>query len=209
MSIVSFCFFPHSRFRLPRGSQVLATPNKSDLKLGVAPSCANSACCQNFRSYRMSSSRYFFPALFSAVLLPATLLAAWNDQLQGSPVLEFFPNRIIGATPQTSSVAQDSHGRLFVGSDALLVYDGATWTSHPLPDSYNLTALCFGPDEKLWAGAHNQVALCHRLHHAHNLSLYLPPFVRCPAAFTVQVFSMNCPFPARIDDDNIARRTCC
>lgn len=105
----------------------------------------------------MSSTRHS-PLLFLvAGLLPAMLLAAWNDHQQGSPVLDFFPNRIIGATPQTTSMIQDSQGRLFVGSDALLVYDGVNWTSHTLPASYSLNALCFGPDQKLWAGAHNQI----------------------------------------------------
>ena len=105
----------------------------------------------------MSPNRSFIPALIIAVLFPALGRAAWSDRQQGSPALEFYPNRVIGATPQTTTMVQDAHGRLYVGSDALLVFDGVTWTSHPLPDSYNLAALCFGPDQKLWAGAYNQV----------------------------------------------------
>ena len=105
----------------------------------------------------MRPTRHLLLAVLFAGLLPATVQAAWSDHQQGSPSLDFFPTRIIGATPQTGTVAQDSRGRLFVGSDALLVYDGATWSSHPLPDSYGLAALHFGPDHKLWVGAYNQV----------------------------------------------------
>ena len=105
----------------------------------------------------MRLPRQFIQAVFLVFLLPVAGLASWHDHQQGSPALDFFPNRIIGATPQTSMIVQDSRGRLFVGSDALLVYDGANWSSHPLPDSYNLMALCFGPEQKLWAGAHNQI----------------------------------------------------
>jgi len=100
--------------------------------------------------------RFFLPVCFSG-LLSATVSAAWNDHRQANPILEFFPNRLTGATPQTGPVVQDARGRLFVGSDTLLVYDGVTWTSHPLPDSYNLAALSFGSGGRLWAGAHNQV----------------------------------------------------
>src|SRR6266702_4350521 len=99
----------------------------------------------------MSPTRIIFLTALLAVLLSTTAFAAWNDCWQGSPSLDFFPNRAIGATPQTGPVVQDRKGRLFVGSDALLVYDGVSWTSHLLPDSHDLTALCFGPDNKLWA----------------------------------------------------------
>ncbi len=105
----------------------------------------------------MSPNRHFFPPVLFALLFTALSHAAWNDKWQGGPALEFFPNRIIGATPQTTAAVQDAQGRLFVGSDALLVFDGVNWTSHPLPDSYGLAALCFGPDHKLWAGGHNQI----------------------------------------------------
>jgi len=100
--------------------------------------------------------RLFLTALFASSL-SATVSAAWNDNRQGNPSLDLFPNQTIGATPQTGPVVQDNRGRLFVGSDSLLVYDGVTWTSHALPDSYGLAALCFGSDGKLWAGANNQV----------------------------------------------------
>ena len=105
----------------------------------------------------MSHFRHFLRSALFAGLLPATLIAAWDDHWQGAPSLDFFPNQIIGATPQISVMVQDPQGRLFVGSDALLEYDGVGWTSHPLPDSYNLMALCYGPDRKLWAGAQNQI----------------------------------------------------
>ena len=105
----------------------------------------------------MSLIRHFISTVLFAGLFPTTMIAGWGDQQQGNPSLDFFPNRIIGATPQTGTVVQDSRGRLFVSSDALLVYDGVTWTSHPLPDSYGLAALSFGSDHKLWAGAYNQV----------------------------------------------------
>lgn len=100
---------------------------------------------------------HFLLAVLFAGSLPATARAAWDDRWQGSPSLDFFPNQLIGATPQTGTAVQDKRGRLFVGSDALLVYDGVTWSSYPLPDSYGLAALSFGPDQKLWAGAYNQV----------------------------------------------------
>lgn len=46
---------------------------------------------------------------------------------------------------------QDELGRLFAGSDSLLVYDGQTWTSHPKPSDYPLISLARGRDGTLWS----------------------------------------------------------
>jgi signal transduction histidine kinase/CheY-like chemotaxis protein/ligand-binding sensor domain-containing protein len=92
------------------------------------------------------------------ICLPATeARAGWTDKFQGTPVLEFFPSQQIGASEMTWSPVQDSRGRLFVGGNSLLVFDGAEWKSYPLPDAYALRALALGPDGRLWAGAYKQL----------------------------------------------------
>jgi signal transduction histidine kinase/CheY-like chemotaxis protein len=52
---------------------------------------------------------------------------------------------------------QDKLGRLFVGGDQLHVFNGLSWLSFPLPNSYSLKALAFGNNQRLWAGASNEI----------------------------------------------------
>jgi signal transduction histidine kinase/DNA-binding response OmpR family regulator len=56
-----------------------------------------------------------------------------------------------------SVAAQDSFGRIFVGSHSLLVFDGQTWKSYPKPGSYSLTALTPATDGIIWAGSTNEL----------------------------------------------------
>ncbi|MBI2497183.1 MAG: hypothetical protein HYV75_04435, partial [Opitutae bacterium] len=52
---------------------------------------------------------------------------------------------------------EDQYGRLFVGGDKLQVFDGQSWRSFPIGNSYALRALALGEDGRLWAGATNEV----------------------------------------------------
>ncbi len=84
-------------------------------------------------------------------------MAGWADRRQGTALVDFFPPRVTGSLETCFIPLQDAKGRLFVGSEKLLVYDGARWTQHPIPGSYFVSALSFGPDGRLWAGATNEL----------------------------------------------------
>ena len=58
---------------------------------------------------------------------------------------------MLGSDASKPVVLEDRLGRIFIGSDSLLVFDGQNWSSHPKPNSYSLTSLVPGADGILWA----------------------------------------------------------
>ena len=112
-------------------------------------------------SFCMTPGMQLLPLCSLAVLaglLPAgTARAAWTDRIQGGPALDLFSARDIGQLNVGSTLVQDTRGRLFVGGDRLLVYDGSVWKNYPLADSQAVTALCFDRHGRLWAGGDNEL----------------------------------------------------
>lgn len=86
-----------------------------------------------------------------------SLFGVWTDKSTGLPLIEVFSDKQLGGDEIKWSVLQDKLGRLFVGGSRLLVFDGQSWRAYPVGDTYALRALAFGDDDRLWAGAINEV----------------------------------------------------
>ncbi|MDI1337401.1 MAG: ATP-binding protein [Lacunisphaera sp.] len=68
-----------------------------------------------------------------------------------------FSSKEFGSGEAKWTVLQDKLGRLFVGGDKLEVFDGLSWQSFSMGNTYALRTLAFGVDGRLWAGAINEV----------------------------------------------------
>ncbi len=101
--------------------------------------------------YLFFASAAFFGCSWSLIS------GAWSDKTAGLPWLENFSARDIGADRDTWIVVQDKFGRLFVGGVGLMVYDGQTWKTYPVGNSYAVRALQFGEDGRLWVGGANEM----------------------------------------------------
>ncbi len=89
--------------------------------------------------------------------IPPSGFGAWADSTAGLPPVEIISAKTMGADGSIMSVALDKLGRLFIGSNRLLVFDGQTWRSFPKPNSYPLTSLVMGDGGRLWAGTTNEL----------------------------------------------------
>ncbi len=92
---------------------------------------------------------------WSALLLCLTgtvAFASWGDRIQGLPLIEFFPTRIVGETFSTFGITQDVRGRIYFGGEKLRIYDGETWQSFSLPGNDPIFTLRFGGGGQLWVG---------------------------------------------------------
>ena len=88
--------------------------------------------------------------------LSAGASGAWQDKSAGSPWLENFPTRTLGADGASWIILTDKLGRLFVGGEQLQVFDGQAWTAFPISNTHEIHALAFGENGRLWAGAANE-----------------------------------------------------
>ncbi len=104
------------------------------------------------------STRLGVPAaVLSLGLTGFAAFGAWRDQSAGLPLVENITAKDFISDGIKWTVTQDKLGRLFVGGDQLQVFDGQTWLSFPVANTYGLRALAFGEDGRLWAGALNEV----------------------------------------------------
>lgn len=72
-------------------------------------------------------------------------------------VISFTRNKYEGGT-QNWAIAQDKNNRLYVANnEGLLVYNGTNWQLHPVPNKTIVRSIVFGPDEKLYAGAQDEL----------------------------------------------------
>jgi signal transduction histidine kinase/FixJ family two-component response regulator len=97
----------------------------------------------------------FFISVLSLVCLSPS--AGGFEKEFGPVALTVFPGRVIGSHSQTGVFAQDARGRLLVGSDSLLLHDGADWQGFGIPDSHDVFALACDADNRVWVGAYNEV----------------------------------------------------
>lgn len=74
----------------------------------------------------------------------------------GRPIVRTFGPRETGGGNEIWAITQGEQGRLYCGSDAVLVFDGERWQQHRIPGSYAVRALALGPD-RLWVGAVNEI----------------------------------------------------
>lgn len=101
--------------------------------------------------------RAIFLLIVSLGLAGHLLLGAWTDKSAGLPLLGHFSAKDLGSSETRWIVLEDKYGRLFVAGDGLQVFDGQSWRSFPVGLSYQLMALAFGDDGRMWAGAINEV----------------------------------------------------
>lgn len=95
--------------------------------------------------------------ILSLSLADRVVFGAWRDKTAGQPLVENFSSKAIGKDGYMWITLQDKLGRLFVGGNQLHVYDGQTWLSFSVSNTYALRALAFGDGGRLWAGASNEV----------------------------------------------------
>lgn len=103
--------------------------------------------------------RWIVLLLCSLCLARAETLAAssWSAPASGQVPVEIFSRSQTGVGANSIGVLHDARGRLFVFSDRLSVYDGATWSSWPLPSGTAIRSIHWGEDRRLWTGAVNQL----------------------------------------------------
>ena len=82
---------------------------------------------------------------------------AWTDRSAGLPPMESTSARTMGGQGDNVVLLHDNLGRLFVGSNSLLVFDGQAWQSFSTPDHEALTALALDENGTLWAGTTNNL----------------------------------------------------
>lgn len=116
-----------------------------------------------------------FAACFAVLWL---LSAAVSFAELGRPLVRFFSPREFGSGNEIWSITQDDQGRLYCGSDAVLVFDGERWQQHRIPGSYAVRALALTRD-RLWVGAINEIGYFPRdaagqLGAYHSLVAHLP-----------------------------------
>lgn len=97
----------------------------------------------------------------------------------GDHVLRIWDGQYFGGNARawTAVVAPDHTIR--IGANTVVSFDGDHWASHPVPGSYAVRALAFGPDGRLWVGAVGQIGYFEKSGwDFHSLTASLPPGVR-------------------------------
>ena len=123
------------------------------------------------------SARTVFRRLASVAIIiaalagPRTLAARWDHPDIGLPVLRVFDARETGISYNYRCTLRAANGRLYLGHDGLLEFDGETWRPMPIPSDAAVRAL--GEDEtgRIWVGGENVLG-------------YLSPSAVGPATFT-------------------------
>ncbi|MES1167685.1 MAG: hypothetical protein ABUL61_00810, partial [Oleiharenicola lentus] len=63
----------------------------------------------------------------------------------------------MGSEGQFWFVHEDQLGRIYVGGDGLLIFDGQSWKMQSMAGAKALRTIQFGPDGRLWVGALNEL----------------------------------------------------
>ncbi|MDP1581124.1 MAG: ATP-binding protein [Candidatus Didemnitutus sp.] len=83
--------------------------------------------------------------------------ANWLDEMNGSPLLVHYPLEMIGALDRVRVTSEDHRGRLLVGADGLIVFDGETWRRTPFGEGYQLiNAINVADDGRIICGGLNE-----------------------------------------------------
>ncbi len=76
----------------------------------------------------------------------------------GQSEVKSFNRNEYAAGAQNWGMAQDQNNRLYIANnEGLLVFDGTNWQLFPVPNKTILRSICFGPAEKLFAGAQDEI----------------------------------------------------
>ena len=73
--------------------------------------------------------------------------------VDGLPILQTYASPQDGQSSGLWAMTQDRAGRIYVGCDSVLSFDGEQWSPHAMGFSYAVRGLDFGSDGRLWAGA--------------------------------------------------------
>jgi len=74
-----------------------------------------------------------------------------------NPAIQLWTERETGLQTAGWSAVELSDGRMAFGGHSLLIFDGDTWQSFAIGSAYAIRGLCLGDDEKIWAGATNEL----------------------------------------------------
>ncbi|HVU18078.1 MAG TPA: ATP-binding protein [Candidatus Didemnitutus sp.] len=96
-------------------------------------------------------------ALTLVSILPNRALGAWSDRTQGKAAIDTFLPRDINTPYSVMGCVQDSRGRLFFGSDNLLLYDGISWKRFPFSADHAISALGSREDGHIWAAGFDEL----------------------------------------------------
>ena len=92
--------------------------------------------------------------LLLTTLLIVPLIYCQNNLEVGSQAVNNYSPKEYNGNPQVWKITQDKSGLMYFGtSDAMLVYDGATWSSYNVPNKTIIRSLAWGSEGKLYAGA--------------------------------------------------------
>ena len=105
----------------------------------------------------MRTKSLFYATTIFLGLAWSQVFGAWADKTAGLPWVELISARNMGSDQQSWIVIPDKLGRLFVGGTGLMVYDGQTWETHPIGNTYAVRTLQYGADGRLWIGGANEM----------------------------------------------------
>lgn len=92
-----------------------------------------------------------------ALLLWQSVRAAAENSSGGFRPLRIWDREILGREARAWAVTQDAAGRILVGADSLLTFDGDRWEKRPLNDSYAIRALAAEDNGRIWVGGVNEL----------------------------------------------------
>lgn len=107
-------------------------------------------------NHPMGAKHLFYLACATALVL-TPLHAEWTQPTSGLPFIQEFAARDIGDDGPYWTIAQDRLGRLVVGGNRLVVYDGLSWKSFSWENGYSLKGLQFAADGRIWVGGAHQI----------------------------------------------------
>ena len=121
----------------------------------------------------MRTKQLFYAATAFLGYILGPVFGAWSDKTAGLPWLDYFSAQKLGSENYQWTVAQDKLGRIYVGSLGLIIFDGQTWKTHPIGNSYAVRALQFAAIAALGMrlGAERLVAAPHATPRRRGLSL--------------------------------------
>ncbi|HTT57328.1 MAG TPA: triple tyrosine motif-containing protein, partial [Opitutaceae bacterium] len=87
-------------------------------------------------------------------LLSASVVVAngWSDFAAGQPVLQVFKSADYQSDGRVMPLAQDHFGMMYIGSDALLQYDGMTWHRFSAGSNADIKGIAIDEHDRIWVG---------------------------------------------------------
>lgn len=104
---------------------------------------------------------FIFAVGLGASLAATAGASSWElSSLGGQVVPEHISASSLGLSGNIEGLATDRRGRLFVLSDRLAVFDGAGWTSVPIPGGTVVRSVAADEAGRIWIGAIDELGFC-------------------------------------------------